>query len=92
MATAGTQIDVKKALLTMTVHSNTMTWRIFAALKRSAEPYDCFSVDVVQQLVKKSFIETCSKDPLEVCIAPHGMDFENIEALEAQEALNAASI
>ncbi|XP_004293130.1 PREDICTED: uncharacterized protein LOC101305437 [Fragaria vesca subsp. vesca] len=91
MATAGTKIDVKEGLLTMTVHGNTMTWRIFDALKRPADPYDCFSGDVVQQLVKKSFIETCSKDPLEVCIAQHGMEFENVEVLEAEEALNAAS-
>ncbi|CAL2256440.1 unnamed protein product [Prunus armeniaca] len=76
MATAGTKIDVKSGLLTMTVQDITVNFQVFEALKRPIDPYDCFHVEVMDRIIENTFIESSLKDPLEICISQHGMSFE----------------
>ncbi|XP_050117637.1 uncharacterized protein LOC126595360 [Malus sylvestris] len=66
MATAGTKIDVKSGLLTMTVQGITVEFQVFEALKKPMDLYDCFRVEVVDPIIKKTFIESSISDPLEV--------------------------
>ncbi|KAM1495945.1 hypothetical protein ACFXTO_030606 [Malus domestica] len=53
MATAGTKIDVKAGLLTMTVQDVTVKFQIFEALKSPLDPHDCFQIDVVDRMKEK---------------------------------------
>lgn len=54
MATAGTKIDVKSGLLTMTVQGITVEFQVFEALKKPMDLYDCFRVEVVDPIIKKN--------------------------------------
>ncbi|KAM2953716.1 hypothetical protein FF1_032071 [Malus domestica] len=92
MVTAGRKIDVKSGLQTMTVQDITIEFQMFEAFKKSLGAYDCFSIDVVDYLVKKTFIEISIDDPLEICITQHGMKFENEENIVVEATLNAAAI
>ncbi|BFG30779.1 hypothetical protein CerSpe_170530 [Prunus speciosa] len=73
MATAGTKIDVKSGLLTMNAQDTTINFQVFEGLKRPLDPYDCFHVKVVDQIIEKTFFESSLIDPI-----------ENIDTLTAQ--------
>ncbi|KAI5339114.1 hypothetical protein L3X38_018386 [Prunus dulcis] len=73
MATASMKIDVKSILLTMNLQDTTINVQVFEALKRPWDPYDCFHVEVVDQIIEKTFIESSHTDPI-----------ENIDTLTAQ--------
>lgn len=92
MATAGTKIDVKKGLLTMTVFNETISFKIFDAMKSPFQLEDCFVIDVVDDLVKDTFIESISKDPLETSIAYSGMDFHDEGIKAAGDSLEKTPI
>ncbi|KAI5313216.1 hypothetical protein L3X38_042390 [Prunus dulcis] len=47
--------------------------QVFEGLKRPLDPYDCFHIEVVDQIVEKTFIELSRTDPI-----------ENSDALTAQ--------
>ncbi|KAK9950891.1 hypothetical protein M0R45_006357 [Rubus argutus] len=88
MATAGTKIDVQKGILTMTVFDTTVGFHIFDAMRSPMHLGDCFCIDVVDDLVESSFIESSSKDPLETSIAHHGMEFHDEVILKEAKALS----
>ncbi|KAI5335535.1 hypothetical protein L3X38_025668 [Prunus dulcis] len=88
MATAGTKIDAKSGLLTMTVQDITVNFQVLEALKRPIDPYGCFHVEVMDRIIEKTFIELSLKDPLEICISQHGMSFEKATILATEEDLN----
>ncbi|KAI5319844.1 hypothetical protein L3X38_039552 [Prunus dulcis] len=46
---------------------------VFEGLKRPLDPYDCFHIEVVDQIIRKPFIESSLTDPT-----------ENIDTLTAQ--------
>ena len=92
MATTGRKIEVKFGLVTMTMQDITIGFQMFEALIKSLGAYDCFSIDVVDYLVKKTFIKISIDDPLEICITQHGMKFENEENVVVEATLNAAAI
>ncbi|XP_034197737.1 uncharacterized protein LOC117613216 [Prunus dulcis] len=73
MATVGMKIDVKSGLLTMNVQDTTINFQVFEALKRPFDPYDCFHIEVVDQIIEKTFIESNCTYPI-----------ENIDTLTAQ--------
>ncbi|KAK9921933.1 hypothetical protein M0R45_030425 [Rubus argutus] len=87
MATAGTKIDVKEGILTMTVFDTTICFRIFDAMKSPLPLGDCFKIDVVDEAVTTSFIESNSKDSLETSLAYPDMDFLDEEIVDATLAL-----
>ncbi|CAL2271939.1 unnamed protein product [Prunus armeniaca] len=47
--------------------------QVFEGSKRPLDPYDCFQVEVVDQIIEKTFIESNHTDPI-----------ENIDTLTAQ--------
>jgi hypothetical protein len=87
MATAGTKIDVKEGILTMTVFDTTIGFRIFDAIRSPMPLGDCFKIEVLDEAVATSFIETNSKDPLETSLAYPDMDFLDEEIVDATLAL-----
>ncbi|XP_040369382.1 uncharacterized protein LOC121051265 [Rosa chinensis] len=92
MATAGTKIDVKEGLMTMTVHDTTIAFRIFDAMSKPSNAYDCFRIDVldgIDKMVEKTFIENASQDPLETCLHHNGIEFIEEATREAELTLEA---
>ncbi|BFG35066.1 hypothetical protein CerSpe_213400 [Prunus speciosa] len=65
MATAGKKIDVKSGLQTMNVQDTTINFQVFEGLKRPLDPYDSFHIEVVDQIVKNTFIESSLTNPIE---------------------------
>ncbi|KAK9928810.1 hypothetical protein M0R45_025930 [Rubus argutus] len=87
MATAGTKIDVKEGILTMTVFETTIGFRIFDAMRSPMPLGDCFKIDVVDEAIATSFIDTNSRDPLETSLVYPDMDFLDEEIVDATSAL-----
>ncbi|CAL8992774.1 unnamed protein product [Prunus brigantina] len=85
MATVYTKIDVKSGLLTINVEDITKKFQVFEGLKRSLDPYDCFHVEVVDQIIEKIFIESSTSNPLscvmESILARHPLSYYNIFVL-----------
>ena len=95
MATAGTKIDVKAGLLTMTVFDTTIEFKIFEAMKKLSFVEECKMIevnDVVDKMVLHTFVETSSNDPIEVCIQQCGHEFLEQSTLEAVSALEALEL
>ena len=91
MATAGTKIDVKLGLLTMTVYDTTIGFKIFDELRKPMRLQKVYSIEVedkINELVEHTFHETSSNDALESAIAHFGMDFCEEGTLEAVEHLD----
>lgn len=65
MATAGTIIDVKKGLLTMTVQDKIVELKNFEATKSPSDGHVLSQVDVFDHLVNFEFVTSNYKDPFE---------------------------
>lgn len=87
MATAGTIIDVQKGLLTMTVGGITIEFKVFEASRRPSDVQECCFVDVVDNVVRESFILNSSPDPLETCLVHYGMDFSSADSVSEVNAV-----
>ncbi|XP_024178407.1 uncharacterized protein LOC112184382 [Rosa chinensis] len=85
MATADTNISVKKGILTMTVFDTTIGFRIFDAMRSPLHLGECFRVDAVDSMVEKTFIETSAKDSLVASIMHHGEEF-NDKSIEEDDS------
>ncbi|XP_040361848.1 uncharacterized protein LOC121049237 [Rosa chinensis] len=91
MATAGTKIDVKLGLLTMTVYDTTIGFKIFDELRKPMRLQKVYSIEVrdnIEDLVEHTFRETSSSDALEAALAHFGMDFCEKGTMEATEHLD----
>ncbi|XP_024164197.1 uncharacterized protein LOC112171219 [Rosa chinensis] len=91
MATAGTKIDVKLGLLTMTVYDTTIGFKIFVELRKPMRLQKVYSIEVgdnIEDLVEHTFRETSSSDALEAALAHFGMDFCEEGTMEAIEHLD----
>ncbi|XP_050378309.1 uncharacterized protein LOC126795526 [Argentina anserina] len=91
IVTAGTKIDVKLSLLTMTVYDTTIGLKIFDELKKPMRLQKVYSTEVedkIDDLVEHTFHETSSNDIFESALAHFGMNFSEDETLEVEDHLD----
>ncbi|XP_040375287.1 uncharacterized protein LOC121053035 [Rosa chinensis] len=91
IATAGTKIDVKLGLLTMTVYDTTIGFKILDELRKPMRLQKVYSIEVedkINDLVEHTFHETSSSDALKAALAHFGMDFYEESTIKAVEQLD----
>ncbi|CAL2280276.1 unnamed protein product [Prunus armeniaca] len=92
MATAGTIIDVKKGLLSMTVQGQTVEFKVFEAIKKPVEMDECFCVDVVDTIAHTTFLANVNEDELLTCLANPELRSDSNEAQHLVAALDSTPI
>ncbi|XP_068312392.1 uncharacterized protein [Pyrus communis] len=55
LATAGTLIDVKCGVLTLRVEDRKVVFKVFEATKHPREQEECFSIDILNQIMSEQF-------------------------------------
>ncbi|XP_020417920.1 uncharacterized protein LOC109948646 [Prunus persica] len=92
LATAVTIIDVKKGLLSMTVQSQTIEFKVFEAIKKPMDMDVCFYVDVIDTIAHTTFLANVNEDELLTCLANPKLRSYSNEAQHLVATLDSAPI
>ncbi|BFG24972.1 hypothetical protein CerSpe_112460 [Prunus speciosa] len=92
MATAGTIIDVKKGLLSMTVQGQTVEFKVFEAIKKPVEMDECFYVDAIDTIAHTTFLANVNEDELLTCLANPELRSDSNEAQHLVAALDSTPL
>ncbi|XP_068322059.1 uncharacterized protein [Pyrus communis] len=86
LAAAGTLIDVKSGLLTLRVEDKEVVFKVFEAIKHPREQEECFSIDILNQIVSEQFKAQHLTEPLEVSLVHSSIP--RVEVEEVTEIVN----
>ncbi|XP_059627731.1 uncharacterized protein LOC132270568 [Cornus florida] len=86
LAMANASINCRTGVMDISFGNMKVKLNIFSASQHPQGEYECFSLDIIDEMVKESLLFILSQDPLETCLA-HS-DFENYDIDQSIREVN----